>query len=134
MHATDVDIVELKPSEVLVRRREIARLWPEASRERVDDILPRHAARDGFRFLGGFGEDATLAGFVYGYCGGAGQWWHDRVAKALGPVGSDRWLAAGHFEFTELHVAPESRRRGIGGALHDAILSLVDAPTAVLST
>ena len=133
MHATNVRIVELGAGDVLGRRRELAPLWPEASRDRIDDILPRHAAREGFRFLGAFDDDA-LVGFVYGYNGATGQWWHDRVANALGKAGTARWLPPGHFEFTELHVDPTRRREGIGGALHDAIFELVDAPTAVLST
>jgi ribosomal protein S18 acetylase RimI-like enzyme len=134
VHATDVEIVEFETATVLARRREIARLWPEASRDRIDDILPRHAERDGFTFLAALDEDGMLIGFVYGYRGGSGQWWHDRVAKALGRRGSERWLPPAHFEFTELHVDPEQRRRGIGGALHDALFERIDAPTAVLST
>ena len=76
------------------------------------------STRDGFKFLGAFAE-SRLAGFVYGYRGGPGQWWHDRVAAALGPEGTERWLPPAHLEFTELHVRPEFRRRGIGGGLHD---------------
>jgi ribosomal protein S18 acetylase RimI-like enzyme len=130
---TGHDIREIAGKDVLLLRRELAEIWPDASRARVDEILPRHVARDGFRFLGAFAE-RRLLGFVYGYRGGPGQWWHDRVATALGPEGEQRWLARGHLEFTELHVRPEFRRRGIGGSLHDALLEDVDAPTAVLST
>ena len=128
--------VEIRPVEgngVLRLRRELEEIWPDASRARIGEILPRHIARDGFRFLGAF-SGPRLVGFVYGYRGGPGQWWHDRVASALGPDGVDRWLPAGHLEFTELHVRPEYRRRGIGGALHDELLRDADAPTAVLST
>ena len=128
-----IDIREIAGKDVLSLRHEVAEIWPDASRARIDEILPRHVDRDGFRFLGAFAE-RRLVGFVYGYRGGPGQWWHDRVAAALGPDGAERWLAPRHFEFTELHVREEFRRRGIGGSLHDAVLDGIDAPTAVLST
>jgi ribosomal protein S18 acetylase RimI-like enzyme len=128
-----VEIRELAGREVLTLKRPLAEIWPDASRARIDEILPRHAERDGFRFLGAF-AGRLLVGFVYGYRGEAGQWWHDRVASELGPRGTERWLLPGHLEFTELHVRREYRRRGIGGALHDSLLDGVEAPTAVLST
>jgi len=128
-----IEVREVGGGEVLAYRKELAQIWPDASRARIDDILPRHAARDGFRFFGAF-AGRRLVGFVYGYRGATGQWWHDHVALALGPDGDARWLPPGHLEFTELHVRKEYRRRGIGGALHDALLDSVDAPTAVLST
>lgn len=127
------DIREIGGRDVLSLRRDVSDIWPDASRARIDEILPRHVARAGFRFLGAF-ADGRLLGFVYGYRGGPGQWWHDRVAAALGPAGTERWLGPAHFEFTELHVRGEYRRRGIGGSLHDALLDGVDADTAVLST
>jgi ribosomal protein S18 acetylase RimI-like enzyme len=129
----DIEVREVGGKSVLALRDELAEIWPEASRARIDEILPRHIARRGFRFFGAFVEE-RLVGFVYGYRGGPGQWWHDRVAAALGSGGVERWLPPGHLEFTELHVRPQFRRRGIGGTLHDALLEGVDAPTAVLST
>jgi ribosomal protein S18 acetylase RimI-like enzyme len=128
-----VQLKEVAAVDVLSLRREMVEIWPEASRDRLTDILPRHTARDGFRFVGAF-EGEGLVGFVYGYRGEAGQWWHDRVASALGPEASARWLGPGHFEFTELHVRAEHRRRGIGDSLHDAVFDGLDAPSAVLST
>ena len=130
---TGHEIRKIAGEDVLALRRDLGEIWPDASRARVDEILPRHVARDGFRFLGAFAE-RRLVGFVYGYLGGPGQWWHDRVAAALGLDGEQRWLPQGHFEFTELHVRREFRRRGVGGSLHDALLEGIDAPTAVLST
>jgi ribosomal protein S18 acetylase RimI-like enzyme len=130
---TRVEIRELAGRDVLSLRPELAEIWPDASRARIDEILPRHVTRDGFRFMGAFADD-RLVGFVYGYRGGSGQWWHDRVARALGAAGTERWLGPGHFEFTELHVRADYQRRGIGGRLHDALIEGLDAPTAVLST
>ena len=127
------EIRQVAGADVLALRRELDEIWPDASRARIDEILPRHIARTGFRFLGAF-VGRRLVGFVYGYRGAPGQWWHDRVAAALGPDGVERWLPTGHLEFTELHVRPEYRRRGVGGTLHDELLRDVDAPTAVLST
>ncbi len=123
---------------MLVRRAEIEELWrvvfPGTTDERFAEILPRHTAREGFRFLAARAENGRLAGFAYGYRGGPGQWWHDHVAAALGPDGTRRWLPPGHFELVELQVRPEIRRRGLGGRLHDELLGGFDAPTAVLST
>jgi ribosomal protein S18 acetylase RimI-like enzyme len=126
-------IEEVGAAAFLALRHEIRDLWPEASRERIDDILPRHAERDGFRAVIDRGSMGALAGFAYGYRGGPGQWWHDLVAAALGAEATGRWLPPGHFEFVELHVRSDLWGRGIGGRLHDALLAPEPGP-AVLST
>ena len=123
----------VEPEEFLDLRDEVRALWPEASRRRVDEILPLHAGREGFRAVVERTGDGRLAGFAYGYRGEAGQWWHDLVAAALGEDGTARWLAPGHFEFVELHVRSDLWGRGIGGRLHDALLEAEPGP-AVLST
>jgi ribosomal protein S18 acetylase RimI-like enzyme len=119
-------------------RVEIEDLWrrvfPGTPDERFDEILPRHAGRRAFRFLAARTDGGKLAGFAYGYEGGPGEWWHDHVASAMTPEQRGEWLAPGHFEFVELQVAPELEGRGIGGRLHDALLTGVRGPTAVLST
>jgi len=124
---------ELGPEQFLALRPEVRALWPEASRQRVDEILPLHAERDGFRAVVEQAENGGLAGFAYGYRGEPGQWWHDLVATALGPEGARRWLPPGHFEFVELHVRRDLWGRGIGVGLHDALLAGEPGP-AVLST
>ena len=113
---------------------EIGKIWSGTTRERVREILPGHARRDAFRFLAARTARGLLAGFAYGYAGAPGQWWHDLVADAMNDEQRKRWLAPGHFEFTELHVRSEFRRRGIGRRLHDELLVGAGGPTAVLST
>jgi ribosomal protein S18 acetylase RimI-like enzyme len=108
------------------------RVWPATTRERVDEILPRHAAREGFRFVAAV-DEGSLVGMAYGYLGGPGEWWHDRVAGAMTDEQRARWLAPGHLELVELMVDPAQRRRGLGRALHDELL-LDHRSTVVLST
>jgi ribosomal protein S18 acetylase RimI-like enzyme len=119
---------------VLARPEELVAVWPDASGDRLDVIVPRHLERDGFRFVAEHDESRQLAGIAYGYTGAAGQWWHDLVSAAMDEAARSRWLPPGHFEFVELAVRPDLRRHGLGGRLHDALLAGLDAPTAVLST
>ena len=131
---SSTELVRLAPGDVLARRRELAAVWTWVTADRVDEILPRHAARDGFTLVAAL-EDGQIVGFAYAYRGAPGQWWHDAVAAAMTRADAARWLSPGHVELAELHVARNRRREGIGGRLHDALVtSLGDAPTAVLST
>ena len=120
--------------DLLARPEELVAVWPNAAGERLEVIVPRHLEREGFRFVAEWDADGSLAGIAYGYRGAAGQWWHDLVADAMDEAARSHWLQPGHFEFVELAVRPDLRRRGIGGRLHDALLAGLDAPTAVLST
>lgn len=95
------------------------------------DTFDRHTARPDFRLA--IARDAgEVVGFAYGYTGHRGEYWPDRVVEALGPV-ADTWVG-GHFEFVELAVLPAYRRRGIGGDLHDALMSDLPHQRALLST
>ena len=137
MTARSVALVHLPADEVLGARREQiealwTRVWPTTARERFDEVLPRHAGRRGFRFVAAL-DDGALVGFAYGYLGGAGEWWHDRVSAAMTAEQRQRWLRRGHFELVELMVDPAHRRRGLGRALHDDLLRAHVGP-AVLST
>jgi ribosomal protein S18 acetylase RimI-like enzyme len=119
---------------LLARPDELLAVWPDAAGERLDVIVPRHLGRPAFRFVAEHDESGQLAGIAYGYRGAPGQWWHDLVAGALDEAARARWLGPGHFEFVELAVRPDMRRRGIGSRLHDALLTGLEGPTAVLST
>jgi ribosomal protein S18 acetylase RimI-like enzyme len=123
-------------------RRDVVDVWasahelPRASPTRDEfgrTRLSRHASRDDFRFLGAFAEEGALVGFVYGYTGAPGQWWYDRVARALGRAERKRWLDPGHFEFTELAVHRDFQSHGIGSRLHDRVLEGLPHDRAMLS-
>jgi len=97
------------------------------------DRLPRHAERDGLVFLVA-GDGAAVVGFGYGYTGSYGQWWTDRVARALTAEQRLEWLDPPHFEVVELHVRPGLQRRGIGSTLLAQLLDRQAHDRAVLST
>ena len=97
-----------------------------------DETLPRHHARDGFRFAAARDHD-RLVGFAYGYTGSSGQYWTDWLCSEIPRELADTWLG-GHFEFCELCVQPELHRHGIGGRLHDVLLAGLPHATALLTT
>lgn len=100
----------------------------------AERVVDRHAGRVSFRcVLAREGVDGSFLGCAYGYTGGPGQWWRDIVAGAVGGRVAGRWLAD-YFEFVEFAVVPGARRRGVGGRIHDALLSGLLHRTAALST
>ncbi|MGC4937797.1 hypothetical protein [Kribbella sp. DT2] len=104
---------------------------PERADQFVEEQLPTHAAREGFKLvLTRSGAEAT--GFAYGYTGERGQWWSDRIAEAA-PEIADEWVG-GHFEFVELAVVAEAQGRGVGASLHDVLLAGLPHTKALLST
>jgi len=101
---------------------------------RFTAALTRHAARRDFRFFAATAPDTgRLLGFIYGYSGARGQWFHDLLRATLPPDLVARWLADS-FELVEFGVLPEAQRRGLGGRLHDALLTGVANRTAILTT
>ena len=96
--------------------------------------LPLHTHREGFSCVTAtLDAGEGLVGFAYGYRTRPQQWWHDNVSRALGPHIAGVWLSD-TFQVTEVAVLPGYQRRGIGGNLHDTLLSDVPNPRAVLST
>ncbi len=110
-----------------------------------DDLFTRHATRSGYRLVVAVDGSAVavdgsavavdgsaIAGFGWGYIGERGQYWTDLVCDALPGSVTEEWVG-GHFEFVELAVAPQYRRRGLGRLLHDTLLDGV-SQRALLST
>ncbi|MDP9365243.1 MAG: GNAT family N-acetyltransferase [Chloroflexota bacterium] len=138
-----IDIEFVDASEVTAVQDQIAAIYRDAFSSPPDgekpaavasfvERLPRHAARAGFRCAVARDGDWPL-GFAYGYVGAPGQWWHDLVRAALSPTMAERWLD-GAFEFTELAVVPSAQGGGIGGGLHDLLLSRTPSATALTTT
>lgn len=94
--------------------------------------LQRHTSNPDFRLCVKFSR-RTPVGFAYGYTSVPGGWWRQMVAAGLPEEVADRWFED-CFEFAELAVVPGSQRRGIGGALHDALLEELPHRSSVLST
>jgi broad specificity phosphatase PhoE/GNAT superfamily N-acetyltransferase len=98
----------------------------------MDETLPTHASRAGFRMVT-LRLGADLLGLAYGYTGERGQWWTDSVAGAV-PAGVDQGWFGGHFEVVELAVDPGAQGRGFGAALMDHLLLGLPHDRALLST
>ncbi|MFL5624723.1 MAG: GNAT family N-acetyltransferase [Ktedonobacteraceae bacterium] len=140
-----VEIVRLSAQEIDIVQEQIVHIYELAFAQppyhRIEEdvkkfavSLARHAQRPGFRCsLALEDTNGQVLGFTYGYTGAAGQWWHDRVSKALGPQKAETWLT-GNFELVELAVLPSEQGRGIGGRLHDTLLTALPHRTAALST
>lgn len=113
-------------------------------------IMQRHAGYPGFRAVvaehrrpglrlsrRGGAAGGELAGFIYGFHGVPGQWWHDIVYGALaelhGQAHADAWLGDS-FEIAELHVHPDHQGQGLGRALLTAACAGRPERTMLLST
>ena len=114
--------------EVYAEAMEVSRAAARSRRS----VLSGHLDRKGLRGVGAL-QGTRLVGVAYGYLGEPGQWWHDHVAAAMGPVLADRWLTAA-FEVCELHVRPSLHGTGLGRTLLADLLSEASATTAVLTT
>jgi len=132
---TAVDV--LSAADASPYRDEVLQVWTEVfgpvadSTEWAASLWDRHRSRTDYR-LALAHERGTVLGFAWGYTGDRGQYWPDLIARELGPA-VDGWVG-GHFEFVELAVHPSARARGVGGRLHDALLSGVTNERALLST
>ncbi len=96
--------------------------------------LSYHARQDGFRCaVARSSADQAVVGFGYGFPGRRGSWLYDLAAPYLAPEQRARYLSD-FFEFAELAVLPAWQGQGLGGRLHDALLSGLDSRSACLAT
>lgn len=94
----------------------------------------QHVGREGFRMVtASDGEAGPIVGFAYGYANTPDQLWHEVVAKAVQPPVVAEWLMDS-FRLVEMAVVPRAQGQGIGGLLHDRLLSGLLCRKAVLST
>ena len=143
-----ITLMELPPPEFRSAIGQLVAVYAAAMRPPTrmlsgrETILDRHATSPGFRALAALAPprqpqaEAILAGFIYGFHGQAGQWWHDTVAGALAtkyPPLAATWLADS-FEVAELHVLPSYQGAGIGRRLLLTLTAERPEHTAVLST
>jgi len=96
--------------------------------------LSFHAHRPGFRCVVALPAPGELpVGFAYGFPGQAGTWFYDLVAPRLPADLKDQYLGD-YFEFAELAVLPAWQGQGLGGRLHDTLLSGLSQRSACLAT
>ncbi len=132
-------VVRWDRADFLPRIREAMVIYADAMRYSPNVVDNRvgharsHADRPGFRAVAGLGEDDVLLGFGYAYTSEPGQWWHDQVRHALGPLAACRWLS-GSLELCELHVTPPRQGTGLGRALIQLLLEGAPNPAVLLST
>ena len=125
-----IEDLEAVAERVVVAYREIYRATA-AEAAAFLDVLRVHASRVGFTGRVAW-RDAVLVGFAYGFTGRPGQTWRDEMASHLGADVATQWLE-GHFEFAQLGVVTTERRHGIGGRIHDELLTAVPHRRAVLT-
>ena len=94
--------------------------------------LAKHQTYEGFRLIIAR-EEHDLLGFAYGYAGKPDYWWRSTVSQAMDAATVEVWLSD-YFEVVELAVHPKVQGRGLGGRLHDTLLSGLPQRTAALST
>ncbi|HEY8601745.1 MAG TPA: GNAT family N-acetyltransferase [Thermomicrobiales bacterium] len=131
------------PAMIAISGEEIQAVFADAFVMSADEAgrfvghLAAHVTRRDFRFLaareGEEGGDGPLLGFIYGYTGEPGQWFHDHIRAALTQEMAEQWLTDA-YEIVEFGVRPEAQGRGIGGRLHDALIRSLTSHTAILST
>lgn len=137
----NVQIVPLSPVQVERARDQLIDVYGQTFthppyNEQVASVrgfahsLSTYVKRAGFRCY--VAKDRRVVGFAFGYTCGRGQWWYDTVTHHLPPHLVHTWFSNA-FELVDLAVLPAYQGMGIGGRLHDTLLTGLPHETAVLS-
>jgi GNAT superfamily N-acetyltransferase len=111
-------------------------LYGKQEAEVVDfaQSFPEHTRKTGFRLVTALEDNSErMAGFAYGYLEVPGQGWYESVVKTLPQEMAAAWLV-NSFRLVEIAVTPQMQGQGIGGLLHDQLLTGLLCRKAVLST
>jgi GNAT superfamily N-acetyltransferase len=104
--------------------------YPEDDPEENREAFDRHARLDGFVGLVACSGDEPV-GVGYGTSSYPPLWWHEQLARVVGadhPALQDAW------HLVDLAVVPAWQGRGVGGRVHDALLSTQPYPRALIAT
>jgi ribosomal protein S18 acetylase RimI-like enzyme len=107
-------------------------VWPEREDEfeETRESFVRYAGYPDFAGVVAFAGERPV-GVGYGARSFPGVWWHDQVTPVLGkdyPALQDAW------RLVELAVVTDARRHGIGGMIHDHLLTAHTCSRALLCT
>ncbi len=93
-------------------------------------FIAQYAGYAGFRGFVAMRDDGAV-GMGFGARSEMDQWWHEKVAAQ---VGADHPALQNAWVLVELAVLPAFREQGIGGMLHDTLLTAQPCPRTLLST
>ncbi len=97
-------------------------------------FLPQHVMRDGFQMVAAMEEQNNeVVGFAYGFANTSDQFFYQEVAKVTNSDFVMAWLSD-YFRLVEIAVLPRVQGRGIGGALHNHLLSGLPQAKGILAT
>jgi ribosomal protein S18 acetylase RimI-like enzyme len=105
---------------------------PTADAELLRERIERYCGRDGIQFPVATDPHDRVVGLALAVRAYPGDWWRDKVADAIGPDLSARWLPPGVLEVVHVAVDPSRHRRGIGRLLPTGLTG-ESGPAAVLS-
>lgn len=94
--------------------------------------IMKHAHFPGFKGGMAVTGEGEVIGFAYGFTSHRGQFFRSQLENVLTEEEGQAWLSDS-FEVVELAVRPSFRGRGIGSALHDALLENLPHQRAFLA-